>query len=1029
MNKPNSKVLENIPFLRHLPSEALKKIFGQLVSKSFKFGELIVKSGDTADTFFIMEEGNARVISKHTDGSEISINTLNPGDYFGEMGLLRAGVRTKTVRAASRVKVLTLNRKEFDNFLIKYPQFKEYIELQVTNRTISNFLKLYTSLGTIPAAALKEILENLKLVTFKGEEIIINENDNPGPLFIIEEGHCQVYQLRDNKEINLGFLRQGDFFGELSLLKRDKRTATVRAVNDCTLYSLSSSVFRKVVDQYPEFHSVINKRVESYQSGISSDRMPLDFAKIIEHDNKKDNYSDDENDLLSQHELMFFKVKSSHAKSRIKMNRFPFVRQIDEADCGVAAFNMICRYYGCKVSLPYIRELTHTSIEGTTLNDICRAANEIGFDAMAVKVSGRNMDQLNLPAIIHWQNNHWVVLISQNKQQMQIADPAKRIHWINRDEFENSWTGYAIEFGNDPKTLKIIPEKSPIKKWILHIFGSIKWDVINILFLTILITGLQLAFPILTQKIVDDVINMHDPKNLNYFIASLGGILAVTLVLTIFQRFTLSKAAAKLDSSILRFIIHKMLSLPMSYFLKRSPEDIQRRLEGATEIRHFVVHSAIGGLIALVQIMAFVGLMTFYSLRMTQIFLILVPIYVGLMYFSAKILKPAFDDIQENEAKYRMLQKDIVNGIQTVKAAAAEGSFRDIVLKNFSQLSRNQSLSKFNIYCYDGTIQTLGFLSTILLLWIGAQLVLYDQLSMGAFIAFQMLTTMCYFPILTILNMWEDLQLSTVLLNRLNDIIDSTSEQTLEKNISPVTTLQGKVEFRNVLYSYGGIDSPRILTDISFSAHPGQLIAIVGKSQSGKSTLASSIAGLMQPSSGEILYDDVQVSSLKLNSLRKYMGLVLQHDHIFSGSIVENIALGDPNPNSDRIIHAATIANAHQFVQRLPNKYYTQISDSDLVLSRGQKQSISIARAIYRDPAIFILDEAFNSMDIEFGQTILSNLENIRQRCTMFIVTHRLESISHANLILVLDNGRITEQGVHADLMKRRGLYYQLYNA
>ncbi len=277
--------------------------------------------------------------------------------------------------------------------------------------------------------------------------------------------------------------------------------------------------------------------------------------------------------------------------------------------------------------------------------------------------------------------------------------------------------------------------------------------------------------------------------------------------------------------------------------------------------------------------------------------------------------------------------------------------------------------------------------------------------------------------------MWEDLQLSSVLLNRLNDIIESTSEQTLEKDISPVTTLQGKVEFRNVVYSYGGIESPNVLEDISFSTQPGQLIAIVGKSQSGKSTLASSIAGLMQPGSGEILYDDVQMNSLKLNSLRKFIGLVLQHDHIFSGSIIENIALGDSNPDPDRIIHAATIANAHQFIQQLPNTYYTQISDSDLVLSRGQKQSISIARAIYRDPAIFILDEAFNSMDIEFGQTILSNLENIRQRCTMFIISHRLESISHADLILVLDNGRISERGIHADLMKRQGLYYQLYNA
>jgi len=300
---------------------------------------------------------------------------------------------------------------------------------------------------------------------------------------------------------------------------------------------------------------------------------------------------------------------------------------------------------------------------------------------------------------------------------------------------------------------------------------------------------------------------------------------------------------------------------------------------------------------------------------------------------------------------------------------------------------------------------------------------------MGGFIAFQMLTTMSYFPILTILNMWEDLQLSSVLLNRLNDIIESKPEQLYDKHYQSVNTLHGKVEFRNMSLSYGGVDSPNILSDINFTATPGQLIAIVGKSNSGKSTLARCIAGLLQPKEGSIYYDDVNMNTLELSSLRQFIGLVFQHDHIFFGSIIQNIALGDPEPNFERVVYAATITNAHSFIQQFPGQYNTKISNSDHNLSPGQRQSLAIARIIYRDPSIFILDEAITGMDIEIGQVVLNNLERIRQRRTLFIITQALESISHADLILVMDKGRIAERGIHKDLLARKGLYYQLYNA
>lgn len=1031
MNDEYSSLLINVPFLCYLSSPARDRLLQRFATATYRFGDVIVREGDPSETFFLIVSGKARVITTANHGAEIPLRALGPGDYFGEMGLLREGQRTKTVRATSDVTALTLSKAEFLELVAANADVRGYLELEARHRHIENFLRQFSCFGAVKPEILRNVLENFQTVTFAAGETIIREGYPPGPLYLIENGYCHAFHPgAAGAKKSLAYLRQGDFFGELSLLRRSPRSASVEAVSDCVLLSLDGSRFQTLIDQYPELRAIVQSRIQEYENQAGPNRVPADFARILAHRFHEPAVDGDPTSDASAPKSLPGARSDGSTWRKVLLNaligrHLRFVSQIDEADCGAAALAMVCRYWGGNVSLPYLRELTGTGLEGTTLQDLCRACIELGLQARMVKLSFRNLDQIPLPAIVHWQHNHWVVLTQRKRRRLQIADPATRIRWIDRDEFARQWTGYGVVIDHVGECTAV-SESTRFADWLLPMLSPLKGSLAKIFLITLAITICQMAFPVLTQVVVDGVVVTGDATGLNALVSLLGGVLVITLLLTILQRYMISHAAARLDHTILRGIIDRMLALPLSYFARRSPDDIQRRLEGAGEVRRFVVQSVGGGIIAAIQAIAFVSLMAFFSLRMTQVFLILVPIYVGLMYFSAKILKPAFDEIQESESRYRVLQRDIVQGIETVKGAGAEQSYQHLILRDFDRLVHSKTKSTFNVYCYDGTVQALGFLATILFLRIGAELMLSHQLSIGDFIAFQMLMAMCYVPILTMLNLWEEIQLYSVLFDRLDDIVECAPEVTNGGQREPVHSFQGRVEFRNVSFSYGGLASPVLLSNISFTATPCQRIAIIGKTNSGKSLLARLIAGLLEPSSGTILFDDLPMTSIRLPTLRAFIGLVSSREHIFTGTVLSNIAFGQMEPNFDRAVQAAKVAHIHDFILSLPQQYDTKISASDVRLTVPQCQCLGIARAMYRDPSVLILDEAISAMDHETERVLLASVQKAMTGRTIFIVTTRLETIRQANQILVLDNGRLVERGTDSELMRRRGFYYQL---
>jgi len=1029
MITPSETPVASSPFLRLLPEEHRERVTSRFKEVRFGFGETVVREGGPGDAFYILLSGRARVFKMSEDGQEIPLNVLKPGDEFGEMALLEGVPRAASIRCSSDVSALRLDRADFLSLLEEAPGLKEYLELRSRHRTLHNFLAQFTELGKAPLPAMRALLERLEPLAVARNEILIREGEPPGPMYIVQEGRIRCFKKVGSKERNLAFLRAGDYLGELSVLRGSPRAATAIALTDCRLLALPAEALQSLLVDFPELRKIFEDRAALYRADKEA-RIPLDFqeemlpAETAVHDKTEIEEPGVSGVPSDQHP--FLSPEGYFKKRHRRVLRFPFLRQVDEMDCGAACLAMMCRYFGKRVSLARIRQLAQTAYDGTSLRALCSAAQELGLAARGLKVQLKQLRRMPVPAIVHWQGNHWIVLVHVGRFFVRVADPAVGIKRIGRRQFEEKWSGFAALF-DYTEAFEAVPEGRSSLNWVYQFIRPYKWLLTQVFGLAIVVSLLQMLLPVFTQVIVDRVVVEKDTSSLQMITGAMLVALFFMLAAGLLQRYMLSFVAVRVDASILDFLTRKMLALPMSYFNSRRTGDIQRRLAGARQIREFVVQNGIGGLLALVQLVAILGIMAVYSFYLLLAFLITAPLYAGLMAFSSRVLKPLFSNLEESHGKYSSFQIDAIKGIEAVKATAAEHTFRDAMLNEFMSMADRQFRSGFVIMGYEAAIQTIGFLSSVMFLWLGAGMVIEGKLTIGGFVAFNALIGMAYAPIIRILSLWDELQMSKVLVERLNDIFETEPEQGRDRSLlRPVPSLEGRVEFRSMGFRYGGPSSPQILGGINLEVPPGKRIALVGRSGCGKTTFIKCLAGLLEPTDGRILFDGADMKNLNYRDLRRKIGIVLQENYMFDDTILKNIAFGDPEPDLEQVTRAAQIANAHDFIVRLPLGYHTRIGETGLNLSGGQRQRIAIARAVYNDPPVLIFDEATSALDSESERAIQSNLESLLAGRTAFIIAHRLSTIRDADLILVMEKGQIVERGTHDELMACRGLYFYL---
>jgi ABC-type bacteriocin/lantibiotic exporter with double-glycine peptidase domain/CRP-like cAMP-binding protein len=1035
--------LGELSLLSVLPPEVRDLVAASFSPVHYEFGETIFATGDASDGFYLLCSGLARVLVVGETGEEVSLNVLAPGDSFGEAGLLDGAARTATVRAAGDVEALRLDASIFQALVRLHPSVGEAFELQLRARRLANFLRVNSAFSRLPQSAIVPMLQALETVDVEAGEFVLREGEAAGPLFIVEDGRLRAFKGPEANHQDVRYLRSGDFFGELSLYLGVPRTASVQALERCRLLRLDAGTFTALMSEHEEFRGRVREQVKLSERERTP-QLPLDFAELLPADASEAalvEQEPDEEDLsdgdpgrgvalsepgsepLTGPDAPLPAARRSRFRRR---RRFPHVRQLDEMDCGAACVAMICRHFGREVAASHIRMAVGTGVDGTSLRGLQRGGEHVGLEMRAIKVSKERLDQLPLPAIIHWGGNHWVVLYAIENDRVHIADPARSLRRVSREEVMEKWSGYAA-LPTPTARLAEAPLGKADARWLGEFIRPHRRVLVLGLALAFVAAGLEMLFPVLTQQVVDHVL-VHRRYTLLYGLtAAMVGLLVISLAVTIVQRRMLTRIAVEIDVQSLDYIIGRMLGLPMSYFETRRTGDIDRRLDGVRQIRGMVVQGGLAGVTAATQFLVAVVIMLVYSPLMGGLFLLTVPLYALLMLYSSRRVAPTFESLEEEYARFRSRQIDGIKGIATVKAMGAEDGMRRMLVENLRELGRRMFRSDFTIMAYEGVTSVVTFLTVVAFLFIGALEVLAHHLTIGGLIAFNSLILLANAPLGTLLALWDQWQQSKVLLGRVQDIFDYGEEQPGDPgSYRAVTTLEGRVAIRAAGFHYPSAPSAKIIDDISIEIPAGTSVGIVGRSGSGKSTLVRCLAGLLGLTEGSITYDGVDLRELRLSQLRQRIGYVLQEPYLFDDTIARNIAFGEAEPDPAAVRAAAELADAADFVERLPLAYETRIGESGMRLSGGQAQRISIARALYHQPPVLILDEATSALDTESERTVKRNLDRMLQGRTVFVIAHRLSTIRDADLILVLERGRLVEHGTHEQLMARAGLYFYL---
>ncbi|MDA8447278.1 type I secretion system permease/ATPase [Paracidovorax valerianellae] len=701
---------------------------------------------------------------------------------------------------------------------------------------------------------------------------------------------------------------------------------------------------------------------------------------------------------------------------------------------GVAALCLVARLHQIAADpATLMHQMGLAPSDAVTLQDLVRAAKHIGLKA---KISPTTVDRLALcplPALAMVRNAtgevRAIVLAQCNGQRVLLQDPSagpggSRPTIESLEDFAAQWTGELLLITS---RASLAGELAKFDfSWFIPSLVKHRKLLGEVLLISFMLQLFALISPLFFQVVMDKVLVHHGVTTLDVLVIGLVVVVVFESLLNGLRGYVFSHTTNRIDVELGARLFRHLMQLPLSYFQARRVGDSVARVRELENIRSFLTGNALTVVLDVLFSVIFIAVMLFYSVPLTLIVLVSLPLYFGLSLAIVPVLRRRLDHKFARGAENQAMLVETVTGIQTVKASALEPSFaRRWDNQLAAYVSASFKTQNVAAWAHEG-VNLIGKLVNAATLWYGAHLVMDNQLTVGQFVAFNMFAQRVAQPIMRMAQLWTDFQQTGISMARLGDILNTRTEVP-PSSAAQLPPIQGRITLDSVHFRYRPEAAP-VLGGVSLDVRPGEVIGIVGRSGSGKSTLTKLVQRLYVPEQGRILVDGIDISLIDAAQLRRQVGVVLQENLLFNRSVRENIAIADPAAPIEAVVHAARLAGAHDFISELPEGYDTLVGEQGGSLSGGQRQRVAIARALFTNPRILILDEATSALDYESEAIIQRNMAHICKGRTVLIIAHRLSAVRHANRIIVMDKGKIVEAGPHDALIQRQqGLYAHLW--
>jgi subfamily B ATP-binding cassette protein HlyB/CyaB len=689
---------------------------------------------------------------------------------------------------------------------------------------------------------------------------------------------------------------------------------------------------------------------------------------------------------------------------------------------GLETFVVLLRFHGIAADPEQIRHRFGGAEFG--IGEMLRCSKEFELKTRAISSAWSRLKKTSLPAIAQRHDGSFFILAQCSDGGVLIQDPAMgRPQELSRAEFEAQWNGRLVLMARRA-SLSNLARRFDIT-WFFQAMVKYRRLLGEVLVVSFFLQLFALISPLFFQVVIDKVLVHRGLTTLDVLVIGLVTVSIFESLLTALRTYAFSHTTNRIDVELGARLFKHLMALPIGYFEARRAGDSVARVRELENIRNFLTSSSLTLVMDLFFTIVFLAVMASYSLLLTGVVLASFPFYVAISVGVTPVFRRRLEEKFNRGAENQAFLVETVTGIQTLKAMAVEPQMQrrweeqlaGYVRASFSVLSLGNWASQ--------SVQLVSKLVTSAVLFFGAKAVIEGNMTVGQLVAFNMLAGRVAQPVLRIAQVWQDFHQTRLSIERLGDILNTHPEPTFTPGRAALPALRGAISFEHVTFRYrpGG---PEILHDINLAIPAGQMVGIVGPSGSGKSTLTKLVQRLYLPESGRVLVDGVDLSSIDVTWLRRQVGVVLQENVLFNRSIRDNIALADPGMPIERVIAAAKLAGAHDFILELPDGYDAAVGERGASLSGGQRQRIAIARALVMDPRVLIFDEATSALDYESERIIQENMRQIARNRTVLVIAHRLSAVRHADRILTIERGRLVEDGSHDELVKAGGRYASL---